>query len=89
VSDAAIDQPRGNRADVVAGYLATFAIFLAAIAAVYRPVRLAPAAAVIALVAAALAGRRSSRIAQLAIAAAVLGWIIGMTFAVTTERPLW
>jgi hypothetical protein len=86
---ASAEPRRGRSADSVAGYIATFSIFLAAIAIVYRPVRLAPAAAVVALVAAGMAGKRSNRIVQIAIGMAVVGWLAGMIVAVTTNRPLW
>ena len=75
--------------DIVAGYLATLAIFVSAVAIVYRPVRLAPAAMVVALVAAALAGPRSERLVQASIAAGAIGWVAGMAFAVWTNNPLW
>ena len=88
---SAVPQPRdrASAADIVAGYLATLAIFVSGLAIVYRPVRLAPAAAVVAIVAAALAGPNSSRLAGFAIAAAAVGWIVGMTVAIVTNNPLW
>ena len=75
--------------DVVAGYLAVFAIFISGLAIVYRPVRLAPAAIVLALFAAALASERHQRIVQIAIFAGIVGWLLGMAAAVVTDSPLW
>ena len=76
-------------ADVVAGYLAVFSMFISGLAIVYRPVRLAPAAIVLALFAAAIAGERSQRVVQIAIFAGIVGWLLGMTAAVVTDNPLW
>ena len=75
--------------EIVASYLATFAIFVSGLALVYRPVRLAPVAMLLVLVAAAIAGERNSRILQIAVAACVVGWVGGMTAAVVTSNPLW
>jgi len=75
--------------EIVAGYLAAFSIFISGLAIVYRPVRLAPAAIALALFAAVLTGERSQRLVQIAIFAGVVGWLLGMTAAVVTEKPLW
>ena len=75
--------------EIVAGYIATFAIFVAGLALVYRPVRLAPVAMLLVLVAAAIASERNARILQIALAACVIGWVGGMTAAVVTDNPLW
>ncbi|MBD0330801.1 MAG: hypothetical protein ICV64_11955 [Thermoleophilia bacterium] len=78
---------RDRPAEVVAGYLAAVALFAAAVALVYRPVRIAPAAMVVALVAVAVGGRHE-RLASLAVVAAGVCFVIGMVVAVVTERPL-
>ena len=75
--------------EIVAGYLAAFSIFISGLAIVYRPVRLAPAAIALALFAAVLTGERTQRLVQIAIFAGVVGWLLGMTAAVVTEKPLW
>ena len=75
--------------EIVAGYLAAFSIFISGLAIVYRPVRLAPAAIALALFAAVLTGERTQRLVQIAIFAGVVGWVLGMTAAVVTEKPLW
>jgi hypothetical protein len=80
---------RRNPTEVVAGYLAVFAILFSGLALVYRPVRLAPIAAVVAITAAALASGHSKRLTQFAVGAAVVGWIGRMTAAVVTGNPLW
>ena len=74
---------------IVAGFLAAAAIFLAFYGIVQRPVRIEPAAAVIALVAVAMAGERQHRIAATALAMAGVGFILGMTVAVLTGHALW
>jgi len=74
---------------VVAGFLAAGAIFLALYGIVQRPVRIEPAAAVIALVAAGMAGPRQRRIAASAVVIAACGFILGMVVAVLTSNPLW
>jgi hypothetical protein len=80
---------RRNTTEIVAGYLAAFAIVISGLAIVYRPVRLAPVAAVVALTAAAMATGGSKRITQVAVGAATVGWVAGMIAAVVTDNPLW
>jgi membrane protein DedA with SNARE-associated domain len=82
-------EARRNPTEIVAGYLATFSIVISGLAIVYRPVRLAPIAAVVALTAAGMASGRSKRITQIAVGAAVVGWLAGMIAAVVTDNPLW
>jgi predicted branched-subunit amino acid permease len=88
-------EPRQTAADVVGGLLAVASIVLSAIAAGLgllldveaRPLKVAPVAIVLALV----AGRMTSRYERLALAAvvaAMAGWLVGMTLAVVTENPL-
>lgn len=74
--------------EAVAGFLAASSMALSFVAMVYRPVRLAPFALVVALIAVGLGGRHA-RLATLAVVIAVLGWLVGMTGAVVTEKPLW
>lgn len=81
------ERERFSTVDAVAGLMAAAAIALSAVALVERPARLAPVAIVVALVAA----RMSTRFERLAFAAAVagmVGWVLGMTFAVITDNPL-
>jgi hypothetical protein len=78
---------RGRPGEVVAGFLASAALFAGLIAIVYKPVRIAPAALVVALIAAGIGGRHQ-RLAAAATAVVTLGWIAGMVICVITERPL-
>jgi hypothetical protein len=78
---------RGEAAETVGGFLASAAIFVSGVALVYLPGRLAPAAMVLALVAAAIGGRHS-RLAAFALLAAGVAFVVGMTIAVATDRPL-
>ncbi len=74
--------------EAVAGLLATAALFTSIFGLAYRPLRMIPVAAVLALVASRMT-ERHSRLAALAVAAAVICWTVGMTIAVVTERPLY
>ena len=80
---------RSRAPEVIAGYLAVFAIFVSGLSLVYRPIRLAPAAILIALVAAAFATERNERLTRFAVAAGAVGFMGGMTAAVFTSTPLW
>lgn len=72
----------------VAGYLATAAIFIALIGITYRPVRIIPAAIVLALVAVGM-GTRSRALGIAAVAITAVSFVAGMTAAVLTGHPLW
>ena len=74
--------------ETIAGLMAAAALFTSLIAVVYRPVRVAPAEIVIALIAAAMGGRHS-RLAAAAVAVGAVAWAIGMAVAVITESPLY
>jgi hypothetical protein len=63
------------------------AIFLAAAALAVRPVVLALAALVLALTATAIGGRWG-RLHAIAVGSATVGFILGMSIAVATGRPL-
>ena len=78
---------RMRPSEVVAGFLATAAIFTALVGIVHRPVRLAVAAIVLAIVAAAMGGRHRG-LAAGAVAITTLSWLVGMVVAILTERPL-
>jgi len=75
-------------AETVAGYMAAAAIFFSLIGIVYKPVRLLPAAMLVALVAAGIGGRHR-RLAAAAVATCALAWVVGMTVAVLTENDLY
>ncbi len=80
-------QDRQTAADVVAGLLAAAALFLSLVALAYRPMRLIPAAAVLALVAAAMS-ERHERVTAVAAASAGVCFVVGVTLAIVTNHPL-
>ena len=75
-------------AEAVAGFLAAAALFASFVALVYRPARIAPAAILVALVAAGMGGRHA-RLAAFAVAVATTCWVVGMIVAVLTDHPLY
>jgi hypothetical protein len=80
--------PRDRPAEAVAGLLASAAIFMSMIALAYRPVRIIPAALVVAFIAAGIGGRHR-RLASVAVAIAAICWLVGLTIAIATSRPLY
>ena len=75
-------------AEVVAGYLSALAIFGGAIGIAWHPLRLIPISMLLALVAAAMAGR-TNRLARAAVMITAVCFFLGMTVSVVTSRPLW
>ena len=86
---SAYEEQRSTTAsDLVSGYLAALAIFIALIGLAWHPLRLIGPAIVIALVASAMGGKRK----QLAFAAMMIVtacFFLGMMIAVITSRSLW
>lgn len=78
---------RDRPAEVVAGYVATAAIFASAIALVHRPLLLSTVSILLAVFAAGIGGRHA-RLAAFAVAAASAAFVLGMTIAVVANRPL-
>lgn len=79
--------PRFTTVDGVAGLMAAASLALSVIALADTPARLAPVAAILAIV----ASHMSVRFERLAFAAAVgsaIAFIVGMTLAVITENAL-
>ncbi len=87
--------PRSGAVDGIAGLLAAASLVLSALGAGFgilleleaHPARVIPVAVVLAIV----AGRMSSRherLARIAIFAAMVAFVVGMTIAVTTENSL-
>jgi hypothetical protein len=74
--------------EIAAGFLAAISLTASVVAVVYEPVKLAPFAILVGLIAAGLAGR-NSRLAAVAVAAATIAWLVGMTIAVLFSRPLY
>ena len=72
---------------LVADFLATFAIFGGLIGIVYSPGRLCTAAVFVALFAAALGGR-DRNLVPFAVATATACWFAGMVIAVSLDRPI-
>ena len=89
MSTAPLEDDRARPAEIAAGYLAAISLAASVIALVYRPVRLAPFAILVALIAAALAGERNSKLAGAAVAAGTLAWLVGMAIAVLLSRPIY
>lgn len=81
------DTERQSPADTVAGLLSAAALFTSVIAVAYRPVRVAPVAIVVALIASAMSNRHT-RLAQAAIGISTACFVAGMIFAVLTSHPL-
>ena len=89
MSSAPIEGDRAGAAEVVAGFLAALSMTASALALFYRPVRLAPFAILIALIAAAPAKDRNSKLAGAAVAAGTLAWLLGMAIAVILSKPIY
>ncbi len=82
------EESAGGTARVVADYLSAIAIFAGLISLAWHPLRVVPAAMLIALVAAGMSGRgRRLPLAAVLISAAC--FFLGMTIAIVTSRPLW
>ena len=79
---------RQTPAEAVAGLLAAAAMFTSLIAVAYRPVRVAPLAILIALIAVAMS-KRHERLGQVALAVSGACFVAGMIIAVVTENPLY
>jgi hypothetical protein len=88
VSSTPLEDDRARPADIAAGYLAAISLTASVIATIYRPVRLAPFAILVALIAAGL-GSRGSKLPAIAVAVGTLCWLVGMAIAVLMSRPLY
>lgn len=77
-----------RRADTVAGFLCAFSLALSGIAVVRTPGLLAPAAILVALVAARMTESRRT-LAAVAVAASALAFFFGMVIAIATDSPLY
>ena len=80
-------EDRTSPAETIAGFMSAAAIFLSAMALAIRPVPLSIAAIVLALVASAIGGRWG-RLHAIAVGCGTAAFVLGMTIAVITERPL-
>jgi hypothetical protein len=75
-------------AETVAGILASAAMFVGFLELAYRPFRLAPAALLVALVAAVMS-RQQQRLVGLAVAVILVCFLVGASIAVWLSRPLY
>ena len=75
-------------AESVAGILAAAAIFVGFLELAYRPFRLAPAALLVALVAAVMS-RQQQRLIGLAVGVILVCFVVGASIAVWLSRPLY
>ena len=89
MSTAPFEERRSTGAETAAGFLAAISLTASAIAIVYRPLRLAPFAILIALIASGLAKERHARLAAAAVVAGSLAWLVGMAIAVLTSNPIY
>ena len=89
MSTTPFEGERSSAAETAAGLLAAISLTASAIAIAYRPVRLAPFAIVVALIAVALAKERHSRLAAAAVIGGTIGWLVGMAVAVWTSNPIY
>lgn len=81
------DGSRNRTIDAVAGSLAAASIALSAVALAERPARLGPVAILLALFAARMS-TRWERLSLIAMAAGMIGFTAGMSFAVLTGNPI-
>jgi hypothetical protein len=79
--------PRPSATQLVADFLATFAIFAALAAIVVDPGRLATAAVVISLLAAGMGGR-DRHLVPASVVITTVCWFVGMMLAIALERPI-
>lgn len=81
------EQTGDRPGEVIAGLLATLAIFGSAIALVERPVRVTVFTILIALVASALGGRHQ-RLAAFAVGFSGACFVVGTVLAIITGKPI-
>ncbi|HEU5064864.1 MAG TPA: hypothetical protein VFT86_03120 [Gaiellaceae bacterium] len=89
MSSAPFEDERSSPTERAAGFLAAISLTASAIALVYRPVRLAPFALLIAFIAAALAKDDHRKLAAFAVACASIAWLVGMAIAVIWSKPIY
>jgi len=74
--------------EIVSGFLAVLSMVASALAVFYQPVKIAPFAILLALIATAMAPR-GSRLPLIAVALGGLAFFLGMTIAVATNHSLY
>jgi hypothetical protein len=75
-------------AEAVAGLMAACALFLGALELAYRPFRLAPAAAILALIATVMS-RDQQRLIMLAFTVIGVCFVVGAALQILTHHPLY
>jgi hypothetical protein len=83
-------EPAGARVtatQLVADFLATFALFAGLVALVYYPGRLGTAAVFIAILAAGLGGR-DRYLVPVSVGVTATCWFVGMVIAIALDRPI-
>ncbi len=83
-----LPEPQRRTAQTVAGYLSALAIFASVVGIAWHPLRLILPSLVIALVAAAMAGREQ-RLQFAAVMICTACFFLGLTVAVVTSHALW
>lgn len=84
-----VPEARGyTAAEAVAGFMAAVALAISVIGVAHKPVRTIPIAIVVAAIAAGIGGRHRA-LAAFAVGAAGVAFVVGMTIAVATDRPLY
>lgn len=78
---------RPTTTQLVADFIATFALFAGLVSLVYYPGRLGTGAVIIALFAAALGGR-DRYLVPVSVGVTTACWLLGMTLAVVLDRPI-
>jgi hypothetical protein len=82
-------QPEGDsQVDVIAGWLASIAIFISLISLAWHPIRLLAPALLLTLISAGMAGR-GKRLPLVATFTVAICFFLGMMITVITGRPLW
>jgi hypothetical protein len=77
-----------SQVDVVAGWLASIAIFASLISLAWHPIRLLAPALLLALISAGMAGR-GKRLPLVAVLTVAVCFFLGMMITVITGRALW
>ena len=84
----AVPDDRQTPGEVMGGLLAAVSIFVSCASVVFHPLRLIVLSVILALLATAMA-REDSRLPGIAVAVGTAAFVVGMTIAVTADRPLW
>jgi hypothetical protein len=89
VSTTPFEEERESVSERAGGFLAAISLTASAIAIFYQPLKLAPFAILVALIAAALASGPKAKLAGAAVVAGSLAWLVGMAVAVLLSKPIY